>query len=202
MSSNKRSAQVSRKTGETNISVSINLDGSGKVDVDTGYKFLDHMVTLLGWFSFFDLDIKVQGGKDNQPDDHHVAEDVAITLGQAFRKAVGDMQWGNVNGIRRYGCFSAPMDEALVLVAVDVYTRGMAIVDLPNKREDVGDISCEMISHFLQSFAEEAKMVLQVKTLNGENQHHIFEAAFKSLGKALEQAVSIDKRLIKKAPGA
>lgn len=201
MATKKRQATVKRVTGETDVKVSLFLDGQGQVTVNTGYKFLDHMLTLLGWFAFFDLEIEVKDEKSKQPDDHHVVEDVAITLGQAFRQAVGEMSWGNTQGISRYGSFAAVMDEAWVMVGVDVYTRGGATIDLTLKRDMVGDVSSEMIIHFLKSFAEEAKLILQVKTLAGENQHHIFESTFKSLGKALEQAVRIDKRLIKGAPG-
>ncbi|MCL4126697.1 UNVERIFIED_CONTAM: hypothetical protein GTU68_013689, partial [Idotea baltica] len=118
-----RKSEITRKTGETDITVKINLDGSGKVTVNTGYKFFDHMLTLLGWFSFFDLEIEVKGDLSDQPDDHHIIEDVGITLGQAFRKALGDMNWGETGAIKRYGNFAAPMDECLVLAAVDIYTR-------------------------------------------------------------------------------
>lgn len=198
---NQRTATVKRTTGETDITVTINLDGTGQANINTTYKFFDHMLTLFGWFSFYDVTILVESKQANQPDDHHTIEDVAITLGQAFRQAVGDMEWGNVQGVARYGSFNAVMDEALVLVAVDVYTRGVAYFDLPAKRPTIGDISTEMITHFFDAFAREAKVAMHVKYLAGDNQHHIFESAFKSFGKAMEQATKIDPRLIKQAPG-
>ncbi|MBI2416112.1 MAG: imidazoleglycerol-phosphate dehydratase [Candidatus Kerfeldbacteria bacterium] len=196
-----RTATIERVTGETNITVQLNLDGTGQVNVKTGYNFLDHMVTLFGWFGFFDLTIAVSTKPEQQPDDHHTVEDVAIALGQAVRQAVGDMEWGNVQGIARYGAFTAVMDEALVLVAVDVYTRGLAVVDLPSVRPTIGDISTEMITHWFDAFARESKTALHVKYLAGENQHHIFESAFKSFGKAMEQATRLEPRLAQQAPG-
>lgn len=197
-----RIATITRKTGETNITVSINLDGSGRAKIDTGYKFFDHMLTLLGWFSFFDLEIQVKGDIADQPDDHHIIEDVGITLGMAFRKAVGEMAWGNVQGISRYGNFAAPIDECLVFAAVDIYTRGVAVIDLPWTREKIGDTACESLKHFFESFAYEAKIAMHLKTLSTGNEHHLFESAFKSLAKALEQGTRIDQRLIKNVPGS
>jgi imidazoleglycerol-phosphate dehydratase len=197
-----RKAEIKRKTGETDIFVSINLDGSGRVTVDTGYKFFDHMLTLLGWFSFFDLEIRVTGDIANQPDDHHIVEDVGITLGMAFRKALGEMGWGDVKGVARYGNFAAPIDECLVFCAVDIYTRGIAVIDIPWTREKVGDTSCEVLKHFFEAFSQTAKIVIHLKTMATGNEHHLFESAFKSLGKALEQGTRIDPRLLKKVPGS
>jgi len=197
---NKRVAKLTRKTGETEISVFINLDGQGKADIDTGYKFFDHMLTLLSWFSFFDISIKVKGNLLNQPDDHHIIEDIGITLGQAFRKAIGQMKWGDVKGLSRYGSFCAPMDECLVMASVDIYIRGLAIVDLPVTKK-VGDVNCSTLVHFFDAFCEEARVIINLKTLSTGNEHHLFESAFKSLAKALEQATRIDPRLLKKVPG-
>jgi imidazoleglycerol-phosphate dehydratase len=196
-----RKAQLRRKTGETDIFVSVNIDGSGRVAVDTGYKFFDHMLTLLGWFSFFDLTIKVNGDIATQPDDHHIIEDVGITLGMAFRKAVGEMEWGDVKGIVRYGNFAAPIDECLVFAAVDIYTRGVTVIDMPWTREKIGDTASESLIHFFEAFAQEARIAIHLKTLSSGNEHHLFESAFKSLAKALEQGSRIDPRLLKKVPG-
>jgi imidazoleglycerol-phosphate dehydratase len=199
-----RKADMVRKTGETDISVSLNIDGSGKTDVNTGYKFLDHMLTLTAWFGFFDLKITSKSDMTIQPDDHHIVEDVAITFGQCFRKAIGEMEWGKVQGIKRYASSTIAMDECLVMSAVDIYDRGLAIIDLPIIRTDTGDVSSEMILHFFKSFSQEAKIVLHIKTLHSEeNQHHLFEAAFKSFGRTLDQALQLEERLLKRnAPGA
>ena len=118
-------------------------------------------------------------------------------MGQAFRKALGDMTWGDVKGIKRYGCFSAPTDECLVYVALDIYTRSIASIDLPSQSETIGDVSAHSLVHFFEAFAQEARIVLHMKTLHNGNPHHLFESAFKSLAKALDEATRVEPRLAK-----
>ena len=180
-----RQASIERKTKETDIALSIHLDGTGKADIDTGVGFLNHMLELLAFHGQFDLSVRCQG--DTQVDDHHSVEDIGIALGQAFSKALGDKK-----GIVRYGNFYLPMDEALVLCAVDLCGRDTLgyQVNLPTPK--VGAFDTELVKEFMLSFARNAGASLHFVQMAGENSHHIIEAMFKGLGRALRQAVAID----------
>jgi len=182
-----RTASHSRKTKETEISARVVLDGSGSSNVSTGIGFLDHMLEALSKHSLIDITLKCKG--DLQVDDHHTTEDCAIALGICVRKAVGDKV-----GITRYGSALAPLDEALSRVVVDISGRGNASVNLNLKREKVGDVSAEMLTHFFISFATSAGISLHVDVLKGENDHHKSESAFKATALALRHAVEIDER--------
>ncbi|KAJ0403513.1 hypothetical protein P43SY_010056 [Pythium insidiosum] len=181
-----RSAQVSRVTKETSISVKLYLDGTGASKVSTGIGFLDHMLTALAKHSRFDLELDCKG--DTWIDDHHTTEDCALTLGEAFDKALG-----NRAGIARYGSAYAPLDEALARAVVDISSRAHSEVDLQLVRPMVGQLSCEMIVHFFESFASAARLTLHVDVLRGRNDHHRAEASFKALAIALRAAVKTDE---------
>ncbi len=180
-----RQAQIDRKTRETNIHLALDLDGTGKSSVDTGVGFLDHMLELMSFHSGMDLTVRCQG--DTRVDDHHSVEDIGIALGQALKEALGDKK-----GIRRYGNFLLPMDEALVLCAIDLSGRDTLgyQVDLPT--EKVGSFDTELVKEFMLAFVRNAQACLHFKQLAGENTHHIIEAMFKGFGRALRQAVQID----------
>eukprot|EP00293_Proteomonas_sulcata_P013164 CAMPEP_0184295274 /NCGR_PEP_ID=MMETSP1049-20130417/6174_1 /TAXON_ID=77928 /ORGANISM="Proteomonas sulcata, Strain CCMP704" /LENGTH=212 /DNA_ID=CAMNT_0026603737 /DNA_START=232 /DNA_END=870 /DNA_ORIENTATION=- len=180
-----RTATVERKTGETDISVEINLDGIGKNDISTGIGFLDHMLCQMSKHGRIDLFIKCKG--DLHIDDHHTAEDVALAVGMAFDKALGARK-----DIRRFGTAYCPLDEALSRAVVDISSRGAGYAELNLVREKIGDLSTEMIPHVLESFATEARITLHVDNIKGKNDHHKAESAFKALGVALRQAVSED----------
>ena len=180
-----RSAEVSRETSETSVTVRIALDGEGRYDVSTGVGFLDHMLDLFARHGRFDLAVKCNG--DLHVDDHHTAEDVAITLGQAFRKALGDKAF-----IARYGSAYVPMDEALARAVVDLSGRFFLHFQAPFSREQVGDLSTEVIRHFWFSFAEHLACNLHVDLLHGDNTHHQVEAVFKAVARALRVAVDRD----------
>jgi len=182
-----RTARIERKTAETDIRLEINLDGTGQFEIDTGVPFLDHMLSHVARHGMFDLTLRARG--DTQIDDHHSVEDVGIALGQALRTALGDKA-----GIRRYGDVALPMDEALVLVAVDLSGRGLLAAELPFPREKVGRFDAELVPEFLRALAHNAGITLHVRLLAGENNHHIAEAAFKGLGRALGEAVALDVR--------
>ncbi len=184
----KRRGKVERATRETDIRVSIDLDGGGRADVATGVPFLDHMLTLFAVHGFFDLDIRAKG--DTEIDDHHTVEDTGICLGQAIKAALGDCR-----GIRRYGFSSLPMDETLVRTTLDISGRPYLnyAVRLPEAR--VGSFDTSLGQEFLRAFSLHAGITLHVEMIAGENTHHILEAVFKSLGRALDQATSIDPRL-------
>lgn len=181
-----RSADVSRKTGETDISLSICLDGRGSYDIDTGCGFLDHMLELFSRHSCFDLKVSAVG--DTDVDYHHTTEDVGIALGAAFKQALGDTR-----GIKRYGSILLPMDEALVLAAADVSGRGYLVfnVDIPTAK--VGDFDTELVEEFFAAFCRNAGLTLNLRRIDGTNSHHIIEAAFKAAARALRQAVSADE---------
>lgn len=185
---NSRTAQVSRETGETDITISINLDGTGKADIDTGIGFFNHMLNSFARHGLFDLDVKVQGDLD--VDSHHTIEDTAIVLGQSVREALGDKA-----GIRRFGDIILPMDEALVLCALDLSGRPYIVFDYDFSVPKVGEFDTEMVHEFLTAFGVNAGMNLHVKVLEGRNTHHIIEAIFKALARALDQAVSLDARI-------
>lgn len=180
-----RASEIKRKTNETDIALTLALDGKGVSDVKTGCGFLDHMLTLFAKHAHFDLTVKCVG--DVQVDYHHTVEDVAICLGKAFYEALGDKR-----GIVRYADKAIAMDEALILVATDISGRdhlGYAL-DIPSYR--VGDFDTELCEEFMKAFVREAKITLHVRQLAGTNSHHIIEGAFKALGRALSDAVKID----------
>ena len=183
-----RTATVRRETRETHVEIALNLDGSGRGDVSTGIGFLDHMLDSLARHARFDLTIRAEG--DLHVDQHHTTEDVGITLGQALDKALGERR-----AIRRFGDAIVPLDEALVLVAVDLGGRGSATIDLPFQGPSIGGLSTEMIPHLLESFASDGRFALHVRLLAGQNDHHRAEAAFKALARALDEATRPAPRL-------
>mmetsp|Transcript_20859 Transcript_20859/g.49628 ORF Transcript_20859/g.49628 Transcript_20859/m.49628 type:complete len:202 (+) Transcript_20859:1-606(+) len=180
-----RTATVERKTNETEIKVEVNLDGLGKNNINTGIGFLDHMLCAMSKHGRIDINMTCKG--DLHIDDHHTAEDCGLALGAAFDKALG-----NRKDIKRWGTAYCPLDEALSRAVVDISSRGSAHIDLGLKREKIGDLSCEMIPHVMESFATEARITLHVDTLKGKNDHHRAESGFKALGVALRQAISSD----------
>ena len=180
-----RDSEISRKTAETDIRLGIDLDGTGKAEISTGVGFMDHMLTLFARHGKFDLCVTCKG--DTDVDDHHSVEDIGIALGQAFRDALSDKR-----GIFRYGDITLPMDESLVLAAVDVSGRGMLCCDLDFKTEKIGTFDTELVEEFFQAFAANAGLTLHIRQLAGRNSHHIAEAAFKAVSRALRKAVAID----------
>lgn len=182
-----RSASVSRRTNETDIAISLGIDGSGRAAVSTGIGFLDHMLELFGRHALFDLDVKVTG--DLHIDGHHTTEDTGIALGQAFAKALGDKK-----GIVRYASLHLPMDETLTRVAVDLSGRPFLVFRTRFPTERVGGFDTELVREFFIAFAMNAGVTLHVETLYGENSHHIAESCFKGLARALREAVSVDPR--------
>lgn len=182
---NPRTASRSRTTGETRISMQLNLDGTGKARISTGLGFLDHMLTSLARHARFDLELSCSG--DLQVDDHHTVEDCALVLGAGLAEALGEKR-----GIRRFGSAFAPLDEALARAVVDLSGRPFASIDLGLRREMLGDVACENLDHFLRSLATEARMALHVDLLKGANDHHRAEAAFKATALALREAVQVD----------
>ncbi len=180
-----RTIQIDRNTKETEISLSLNLDGSGKSDVRTGCGFLDHMLTLLAAHGRFDLTVTCKG--DVEVDDHHTVEDIGICLGQALERALGDKR-----GICRYGSCILPMDETLVLAAIDCSGRSYLGYDLPIPTEKVGTFDTELVEEFFLAFVRNANCTLHVRKLAGTNSHHIIEGAFKAVARALRAAVAID----------
>jgi imidazoleglycerol-phosphate dehydratase len=183
-----RQAEIKRKTKETDITVRLNLDGSGTSAISTGLGFLDHMLDLFARHGLFDLTVECQG--DLHIDDHHTVEDIAITLGQAFTQALGDKR-----GIVRYGVAYVPMDETLARAVVDLSGRSYLVHRVTNTREKIGDLSVELVEHFWHSFAEHCKCNLHIEVFYGRNQHHIAEAQFKAVTRALAQAVRVDERI-------
>lgn len=183
-----RDAEIKRKTNETDIHLTVNIDGTGNVSVDTGVGFMDHMLTLFGVHSFIDLSVVAEG--DVQVDDHHTVEDLGICLGMAIKKAVGDMK-----GICRYGHSYVPMDETLVRVCVDFSNRPHLHYDVTIPDQKVGSFDTSLAKEFLRAMVIHAGLTLHIDLLHGENTHHIIEAVFKALGKAVAQAVSFDPRI-------
>lgn len=179
-----RTAEVKRETLETKIEIKINLDGTGKGNIQTGIKFLNHQLLTLSKHSLIDFDIKAEGDLS-----HHIIEDVALTLGEALTKALGKKK-----GIFRFGWAITPMDDALVLVSIDIGGRSYVNLDLNLTESTIEDMETEDIEHFLLSFAQTAKMNLHTKILYGDNNHHKVEALFKALALSLRQAVGIDPR--------
>lgn len=181
-----RTSEIKRTTAETDISLVLNLDGTGKSDISTGVGFLDHMLTLFSRHGRFDLQLTCQG--DAYVDDHHSVEDIGIALGQAFAAALGDKK-----GICRYGSTILPMDESLILTAVDLSGRGYLGYELSIPTEKVGSFDTELVEEFLLGFVRNAACTLHVRQLAGTNSHHIIEGTFKSLGRTLKAAVAIDR---------
>ena len=180
-----RTSDITRNTAETKIQVTLNLDGTGKTDIDTGVGFLNHMLTLFAAHGKFDLTVKCAG--DVEVDDHHSVEDIGICLGQAFQAALGDKR-----GITRYGSFLLPMDEALILSAVDISGRSCLCYGLDIPTEKIGTFDTELVEEFFLGFTRNCPMSLHLRQLAGTNSHHIVEGAFKSVGRALKAAVALD----------
>ncbi len=183
-----RRATITRTTRETEVTVSVNLDGSGLVKVATGVGFWDHLLGSLGHHGLFDLEIRAEG--DLQVDEHHTVEDVALVLGSAFSEALGDRA-----GIGRFGDARVPMDESLASAVVDIGGRPYALVDLPFRGERVGALPLQLVEHALEAFARTAGATIHVSG-TGRNDHHLAEAAFKALGRALRQGCEIDSRRV------
>lgn len=183
-----RTATVARITGETDIAITIDLDGTGSCSIDTGVPFFDHMLDAFGRHGLFDLAVSATG--DVEVDAHHTVEDTGIVLGRAFASALGDK-----TGITRFADACVPMDETLVLAAVDISGRGQAYCDLPLPTERVGSFDTELAVEFLYAFARDAGVTLHVRELAGANSHHIIEAAFKATGRAMRRACEIDPRV-------
>lgn len=188
-----RSAQIERKTAETDVRLTLSLDGAGRAQVDTGVGFLDHMLTLFAAHGRFDLSVTCEG--DTQVDDHHSVEDIGIALGDAVAQALGEKR-----GIRRYGSMLLPMDEALVLCAVDLSGRSTLRMQASFPSQKIGTFDTELVEEFFTAFARHAGATLHLRQLDGANSHHIAEAMFKAFGRALSEAVSLDARLAGEIP--
>ncbi len=182
-----RKSKISRRTRETDIEAVLNVDGAGTGRISTGIGFMDHMLELFARHGKFDLSVTAKG--DLSVDAHHTMEDLGLVLGEAFSRALGDKK-----GIRRYGNFMLPMDETLVLIALDLSGRPLLVYDLTPPTEKVGTLDTALFHEFLQAFCVKAGLNLHIRLLAGGEVHHIFEAVFKGLARALEQAVSIDPR--------
>ena len=180
-----RTFELKRTTAETDISIVLTIEGTGKSEIDTGCGFLDHMLTLFAAHGRFDLAVKCKG--DTQVDYHHTAEDIGICLGKAFAEALGDCR-----GIVRYGSMLLPMDEALILSAVDISGRDCLVYKLDIPTEKVGDFDTELVEEFFLAFVRNARIALHLRMLDGKNSHHIIEGAFKATARALRTAVAID----------
>ncbi|AGB18252.1 imidazoleglycerol-phosphate dehydratase HisB [Thermoanaerobacterium thermosaccharolyticum] len=183
-----REAEVNRKTAETEVYVKINIDGAGKSHINTGIGFLDHMLNLFSKHGLFDLQVEAKG--DLYVDSHHTVEDIGITLGQAFLKALG-----NKKSIKRYGLSYVPMDEALIRAVVDISGRPYLYYDLELKMQVLGNFETETVEDFFRAFAYNSGITLHVEQLHGKNTHHIIEGAFKALGRCLDEATEIDDRI-------
>ena len=188
-----RSAVIERKTAETDIRLSLDLDGKGTGTIDTGVGFLDHMLTLFAKHGRFDLDVKCVG--DTNVDFHHSVEDIGIALGKAFAQALGDKA-----GICRYGDIILPMDEALILCAVDISGRDFLNFDVDFTADKIGDFDTELVEEFWYGFVRNSAVTLHFKELNGLNNHHVAEGCFKAAGRALRKAVAIDPQLAGEIP--
>ena len=188
-----RTASIQRKTLETDIKLLLNIDGTGKSTIDTGCGFLDHMLTLFASHGKFDLEVKCKG--DTNVDYHHTLEDIGIALGEAFYKALGEKK-----GIVRYGDITLPMDEALILAAVDFSGRDHLGYGLDILTEKVGDLDTELIEEFFLGFVRNSKCTLHLKQLAGKNTHHIIEGAFKAAARCIRQAVKIDAEFSDEIP--
>lgn len=182
-----RNGYIQRRTAETDITLKLELDGSGKSKINTGCGFMDHMLTLFAAHGGFDLEVECRG--DVQVDYHHSVEDIGICLGKAFDQALGERR-----GINRYGSMLLPMDEALVMSAVDISGRSFLVYDLQIPTEKVGDFDTELVEEFLIAFTRQAGITLHIKKLSGANSHHIIEGAFKALARALAAATSVNEK--------
>jgi len=183
-----RSSKAHRRTKETDVQVTLALDGTGESRIDTGLPFLDHMLELFARHGLFDLEVTCRG--DLEIDDHHSVEDIAITLGQALKEALGDKR-----GIQRFGEAIVPMDEALVRSVVDLSGRFYLVYEVQTRRQTIGNFSVELAEHFWRSLAEAAKFNLHIDCLRGRNTHHMLEGSFKATARALRQAVAHDPRI-------
>jgi len=181
-----RTANISRKTAETDIQLSLNLDGTGQYKIDSGVGFFDHMLELFSRHGRFDLEVKCKG--DTQVDGHHTIEDIGICLGNAFSQALGDAR-----GIFRYSDITLPMDEALVLCAIDISGRAHLSFDVTLPDNNIGAMDTELLKEFLVAFTRNAGITMHMKMLDGTNTHHIIEACFKALARSLRSAVKIDE---------
>ncbi|MCZ4281206.1 imidazoleglycerol-phosphate dehydratase HisB [Kiloniella laminariae] len=188
-----RQASIERNTNETQITATINLDGSGKYDVETGVGFLDHMIEQLSRHSLMDITLRAKG--DLHIDFHHTTEDSGIALGQAFKQALGDRK-----GIKRYGSCLLPMDEALSRVALDLSNRPYLVWNVEFDRDKIGDMDTELFREWFQAFAFNAGMTLHVDQLHGFNNHHIIESCFKALARSIREAIEIDPRKADEVP--
>ncbi|MGN0710118.1 MAG: imidazoleglycerol-phosphate dehydratase HisB [Anaerovoracaceae bacterium] len=180
-----RKSRISRKTAETDINLLLNLDGTGQSSCDTGCGFLNHMLTLFAKHGHFDIEVSCKG--DVEVDYHHTTEDIGICLGQAFKQALGDKK-----GIVRYGSMILPMDEALILSAVDLSGRCGCFYDMSIPTEKVGDFDTELCEEFFRAFVQHSEATLHIRQMSGSNSHHIIEGAFKSVARSLRAAVAID----------
>ena len=188
-----RNAEIIRKTAETDIALKLNIDGAGNSAIDSGCGFLDHMLTLLAKHARVDLTVKCKG--DTYVDDHHTVEDIGIALGQAVAQALGEKR-----GINRYGSMLLPMDEALILSALDFSGRGMLVYDAAIPTEKVGTFDCQLTEEFWIAFARNAGCTLHIKQLAGTNSHHIIEGMFKSVARSLRQAAAVDPAFADEIP--
>ena len=188
-----RTADLRRRTAETDIALTLNLDGSGRSDIRTGCGFLNHMLTLFAAHGRFDLLVRCEG--DTEVDAHHTVEDVGICLGEAFRSALGEKR-----GITRYGSIILPMDEALILASVDISGRGGCFYTLRPPTEKVGEFDTELGLEFWLAFARASGITLHLRQLAGENSHHILEGGFKAMGRSLRTAVSVETRFAEEIP--
>lgn len=188
-----RTAEIKRKTAETDISLKLDLDGNGKSKIDTGCGFLNHMLTLFASHGRFDLEVFCKG--DTDVDDHHTVEDIGIALGKAFSDALGEKR-----GIHRYGDTVLPMDETLILSAVDFSGRSFLGFDLAIPTQKVGTFDTELVEEFWLGFVRQAECSLHIRSLSGKNSHHMIEGAFKSVARSLRQAVAIDEEFKNEIP--
>jgi imidazoleglycerol-phosphate dehydratase len=183
-----RKVEIERKTKETKIALTLDLDGSGQHSIATGIPFFDHMLTLFAMHGFFDLEVQAEG--DIGVDFHHTVEDVGICLGNGFREAIGDGK-----GLRRYGNVIIPMDETLVTVALDLSMRPYLVYDPGLKRRKIGLFDVDLVEEFYRAFVNHGGITLHIKTMYGRNSHHIIEAIFKGVGRALDMACSVESRI-------
>ena len=188
-----RKSEINRKTAETDISLKLDIDGMGENKIDTGCGFLDHMLTLFSRHGGFDLELKCIG--DTNVDYHHTVEDIGIVLGKALNEALGEMR-----GIKRYGSFILPMDESLILSAVDISGRSYLGFRLNIPTPRVGDFDTELVREFFEAFVRNANITLHISQLEGYNSHHIIEGAFKSVARSLKEAVAIEERFKNQIP--
>jgi len=188
-----RKAKIHRKTKETDIRVDLNIDGKGKTNISTPIPFFDHLLNSFGKHGLFDLKIKAKG--DLEIDQHHTVEDIGISLGEVFKKALG-----NKRGINRAGFFAFPLDEALAILAVDISGRAFVNFSAKFSKEKIGDLESDVIKEFFWGFSRALGMTVHVRLLYGENDHHKTEAMFKAFGKAMKMACSKDKRILKELP--